>query len=122
MDRLLVLLSGFRYRHAVTLKRTRLALTVFWVTSIIGAVVPSLPYGMATQLYWYVWSPQSSATQEYLHNHQIQVGLNISQTKLSQTTSMNRARYRKTVFAAMWVQLAYSGLLSPVCNSRSVNL
>ena len=113
LDRLLVLLSGFRYRHAVTLKRMRLALTVFWVVSIFGTVMyfwsslVAFGYGYAVVSVCLVTSILCY-TRIFLtlHNHQIQVGANVSHSKLSQTTSMNRVRYRKTVLAAMWVQLA----------------
>ena len=42
VDRLLALLLGLRYRLVVTLKRTYVAVVVFWVFSLVSAIAVCL--------------------------------------------------------------------------------
>ena len=113
VDRLLALLLGLRYRQVVTLKRTYVTVTVFWIVGIVSTSIsflnPDLTLWVAdifiilclvTSGFCYV---KVFLT---LRHNQSQVRSSFQQRELSQTVSVNVARYRKTVFAALWVQLA----------------
>ena len=109
VDRLLALLLGLRYKQIVTLKRTYIIVTTFWVFNIVaslcGIFYPSIIY-----LYSYLVSPFclvisfASYTKIFctLRYHQAQVR---DQQQLSQTNALNMARFRKAVYSALWVQL-----------------
>ena len=109
VDRLLALLLGLRYKQIVTLKRTYIIVTTFWVFNIVaslcGIFYPSIIY-----LYGYLVSPFclvisfASYTKIFctLRYHQAQVG---DQQQPSQTNALNMARFRKAVYSALWVQL-----------------
>ena len=112
VDRLLALLLGLRYRQVVTLKRTYLAVAVFWVVSIVGTtmsfwnrIISSL-YGNIGMLMCLVTSI-SSYTKIFitLRHNQNQVQNHAPQTQPSQATPLNIARYRKAVSSALWVQV-----------------
>ena len=109
VDRLLALLLGLRYKQIVTLKRTYIIVTTFWVFNIVaslcGIFYPSIIY-----LYSSLVSPFclvisfASYTKIFctLRYHQAQVR---DQQQLSQTNALNMARFRKAVYSALWVQL-----------------
>ena len=112
VDRLLALLLGLRYRQVVTLKRTLMTLIVGWILSIVGILT-------------YLWNP--ILTSWYmkvavsvclvisfvcyvriffiLRHNQIQVMDHFLQRQMNQPVSLNIARYRKAVSAALWVQM-----------------
>ena len=109
VDRLLALSLGLRYRQIVTLKRTYVTVTVFWILPIVFTLMSfvneqiKLRYGtivisvcLVTSVFSYV---------------RIFVALRSNRTRVqqaqpSQTAALSMARYRKTVFSALWVQLA----------------
>ena len=112
MDRLLALLLGLRYRQVVTLKRIRISLIVFWLLSLVS----SLTF-FGIQIMW--WLPRVGGSLclvasifSYikilftLRHNQIHVQNHFSQGQQNQTIPMNRARYRKAVNSALWVQVA----------------
>ena len=110
VDRLLALLLGLRYRQVVTLKRTYLAVIVFWVASIVTGTM-------------YFWNPLISSwygniclslclvtsvfsyTKIFLTLRHNQVQNHAFQGQLSQSIPLNIARYRKAVYSALWVQV-----------------
>ena len=111
VDRLLALLLGLRYRQVVTLKRTYALLVVVWVVSIFGTglsfwntVILSLCSYIITSICAVI--SMCSYTKIFLtlrhHHHQVE---NIAQVQPSRTIPLNIARYRKTVFIVLWVQL-----------------
>ena len=118
VDRLLALLLGLRYKQIVTLKRTYIIVTTFWVFNIVaslcGIFYPSIIY-----LYSCLVSPFclvisfASYTKIFctLRNHQAQVR---DQQQLSQTNALNMARFRKAVYSALWVQLALVFCYAPI--------
>ena len=118
LDRLLALLLGLRYKQIVTLKRTYIIVTTFWVFNIVaslcGIFYPSIIY-----LYSYLVSPFclvisfASYTKIFctLRNHQAQVR---DQQRTSQTNALNMARFRKAVDSALWVQLALVVCYAPI--------
>ena len=62
VDRLLALLLGLRYRQVVTLKRTYLAVIVFWVVSIVGTTT----YLLGSTYNFLVWQHRYSAVSSHL--------------------------------------------------------
>ena len=118
VDRLLALLLGLRYKQIVTLKRTYIIVTTFWVFNLVITLSRFLHHPI-TFLYFYlvisfclVISVASYAkifcTLRY---HQAQVR---DQQQLSQTNALNMARFRKAVYSALWVQLVLVVCYVPV--------
>ena len=113
VDRLLALLLGLGYRHAVTLRRAHLAVTVFWLVSIAVTAMHFWNYNITL---WYGYIAISlcliTSISSYakifltLRHHHIQVQSHVQQEQPSQASSLNIARYKKTVSSALWVQLA----------------
>ena len=119
VDRLLALLLGLRYKQIVTLKRTYIIVTTFWVFNIVITLSRFLHHPI-TFLYFYlvisfclVISVASYAKIFYtLRYHQAQVR---DQQQLNQTNALNMARFRKAVYSALWVQLVLVVCYVPVC-------
>ena len=115
VDRLLALLLGLRHRQVVTLKRTYLIVIVFWVGSFAGATMyfwlnPLIPswFGMVVLSLCLVTSMFSYIKIFLtLHNNQIQVQNHVSQRQPRQAIPLNKARYRKAVSSALWVQVTF---------------
>ncbi|XP_066015665.1 adrenocorticotropic hormone receptor-like [Pocillopora verrucosa] len=118
VDRLLALLLGLRYKQIVTLKRTYIIVTTFWVFTLVASLSGFLHHPI-TFLYFYqvisfclVISVASYAkifcTLRY---HQAQVR---DQQQLSQTNALNMARFRKAVYSALWLQLALVFCYAPI--------
>ena len=112
VDRLLALLLGLRYRQVVTLKRSYLAVAVFWVVPIVGTTMHfwnpfiTLWYGNIVILLCLVTSI-FSYTKIFLtlRHNQNQVQNHAPQGQASQAIPLNIARYRKAVSSALWVQV-----------------
>ena len=121
VDRLLALLLGLRYRQVVTLKRIYRIVVAFWILSTSGATMWYLNEPIVA---WYVCVIEAfsvvttifSYTKIFLtlRHNQIHAQGNVNQGQPSQIVSLNRARYRKTVFSALWVQLALVVCTLPV--------
>ena len=112
VDRLLALLLGLRYRQVVTSKRMCLTLTLSWVISTISSTLYlrnhriTLWYGYSVISLVLVTSIFCYAKIFFtLRHNQVQAQGNVNQGQPSQIVSLNRARYRKTVTSALWVQL-----------------
>ena len=113
VHRLLALLLGLRFRQVVTLRRTYLAVTVFWLVSIAASAMYFWNYNITL---WHGYMAISlclvSSGFSYakifltLRHHQIQLQNHLHQGQPSQGSPLNIARYRKTVSSALWVQLA----------------
>lgn len=110
VDRLLALLSGMRYMHVVTVKRTYLVVIAFWIASPKGTTMYFLSYLITLQSTYIVVSMTSifSYTRIFLtlRHHRTQVQYNVPQEQPSQTFPLNITRYRNAVYSALWVQLA----------------
>ena len=112
VDRLLALLLGLRYRQVVTLKRTYLAVAVFWVVSIVGTTM-YFWNPLITSWYANIGMLPCLATSVFsytkifltLRHNQNQVQNHASQGQPSQAIPLNIARYRKAVSSALWVQV-----------------
>ena len=127
VDRLLALLLGLRYRVLVTLKRTYIILATFWVLSGFTAICYLLDYRIAT---WnsilFIPSCLSISLVSYtkifrtLSHHQAQVQDHVQQQP-NQPNALNMARYRKAVYSALWVKLAFVICYVPFTIVETVN-
>ena len=113
VDRLLALLLGLRYRQVVTLKRTHLTAIGGWIVSVVGASTSFLNL-LIVSLYQYVVIAFCSVTTICAYTKMIFVSLRHSQIhgqngvvqgQSSQVNTLNKARYRKAVYSALWVQV-----------------
>ena len=114
VDRLIALLLGLRYKQIVTLKHTNIILAALWVSSSIAALCYISDYRI---IFWfgYIGIPSCllismvSYTKIFrtLIHHQAQVQVQV-QLQSSQPNSLNLSRYRKAVYNALWVQLAFA--------------
>ena len=112
VDRLLALLLGLRYRQVVTLKRTRLIAIGGWIVSVVGASTSFLNF-LIFSLYVYIGTAFClviticAYTKIFvsLRHNQIHVQNHVVHGQSSQANTLNKARYRKAVYSALWVQV-----------------
>ena len=124
LDRLLALLLGLRYKQIVTLKRTYIIVTTFWVFTLVASF-SAIFYHRIIFLYsslvisFCLVISFASYTKIFctLRYHQAQVR---DQQQLNQTNALNMARFRKAVYSALWVQLALVVCYAPVCTMNIV--
>ena len=110
VDRLLALLLGLRYRQVVTLKRTRLIIITIWVLPLSLATVGFFYDDSITSRYGAIVISLCLVTSTFSHTkifltlrrHQSQVQDHIQQP--NQTNQLNKARFRKAVSTALWLQ------------------
>ena len=113
VDRLLAMLLGLRYRQVVTLKRTYVIITVFWVLGVTGAVM-HFWNDLITVWYGYIGISLCLVTSIFsygriffaLRHQKAQIQNHPHQGQPSQIVPLNIARYSKTVSSALSVQLA----------------
>ena len=113
VDRLLALFAGIRYRKVVTLTRVRFFIVLSWLFS--------LATGLSSYFYRLSVTISLSCTiallcvvtsticymKIYLKLRSHQAAVQIQQKQMAgKAITVNVARYRKTVFNALWVQLA----------------
>ena len=118
VDRLLALLLGLRYKQIVTLKRTYIIVTTFWVFTLVASSCGIFYHriiffsGCPVTLLCLVISV-ASYTKIFctLRYHQAQVR---DQQQPSQANALNMARFRKAVYSAWWVQLALVICYTPI--------
>ena len=118
VDRLLALMLGLRYKQIVTLKRTYIILTTFWVFNLVASLSGFFHhpiiflYSSLVISFCLVISLASYAKIFcILRYHQAQVR---DQQPASQTNTLNMARFRKAVYSALWVQLALVVCYAPI--------
>ena len=118
VDRLLALMLGLRYKQIVTLKRTYIILTTFWVFNLVASLSGFFHhpiiflYSSLVVSFCLVISLASYANIFcILRYHQAQVR---DQQPTSQTNTLNMARFRKAVYRALWVQLALVVCFAPI--------
>ena len=124
VDRLLALLLGLRYKQIVTLKRTYIIVTTFWVFTLVASLCGIfyrriiLLYSRLVTSFCLIIS-LASYTKIFctLRYHQAQVG---DQQQPSQTNALNMARFRRAVNSALWVQLALVVCYAPACTVNIV--
>ena len=119
VDRLLAVMLGLRYKQIVTLKRTYIILTTFWVFNLVASLSGFFHHRIIF-LYSYLVSPFclvisfASYAKIFctLRYHQAQVR---DKQPASQTNTLNMARFRKVVDSTLWVQLALVVCYAPIC-------
>ena len=118
VDRLLALMLGLRYKQIVTLKRTYIILTTFWVFNLVASLSGFFHhpiiflYSSLVISFCLVISLASYAKIFcILRYHQAQAR---DKQPASQTNTLNMARFRKAVYSALWVQLALVVCYAPI--------
>ena len=112
LDRYLALLLGLRYRQVVTLKRVYVTVIALWFSPIV-----SIGFRFYRQIAYEIFDVIIillcvivpiycySGIFTKLRRHESQIR-GSSQVSANHTTPLNITRYRKTVYNALWVQLA----------------
>ena len=115
VDRLLALLLGLRYSHTVTLRRVRVAIVCFWLTTISSGLICSLyspdigsNVGFVVVLFSLFISVFSyTKVILRLRQHQAQIQQYAGHEKANgRKIPLNIERYKKMVHSVAWVQLA----------------
>jgi len=113
VDRLLALLLGIRYRQVVTFKRALMIVIGLWTLTVAFAFMmfwkenANLYYVTIVTLLSIVVSTCCYVTiYQKLLRHQAQVQEHVHQGQQNGHAQLNIARYRKTVFSALWVQFS----------------
>ena len=110
VDRLLALLLGLRYRHIVTLRRVRALIIFFCIPSLAISSMMTWKFTVAkrynyTLILLCVIVAAFCYSKIFLELHSRRNDVHPIQGQLnSGGNSLNIARYRKTVSAAMWVE------------------
>ncbi|XP_022806911.1 melanocortin receptor 5-like [Stylophora pistillata] len=120
VDRLLALLLRLRYRQIVTFKRTCIIVASFWVFSLVAACLYTifdhrilyLSTGIIIPLCLIISMASHIKIFCTLRYHQTKVHDHVQQ-HLSQPNALNMARYKKAVYSALWVQLAFIVCYTP---------
>ena len=117
VDRLLALSLGLRYRHVVTLKRVGVILSCFWLVCVAGSLTDRFWTSLGSIIISNVLSATTIIclitsvccyTKIYLRlrHHQVEIQGHVHQGQLNEGgIPLNIARYRRTVSAALWVQV-----------------
>ena len=111
VDRLRALLLGLRYRQVVTLKKTCLIAIGGWIVFVVGTSISFLN-PLIVSLYQYIVTAFCLVTTicaytkifMSLRHNQIRGQIHVVQGQSSQAKTLNKARYRKAVYNALWVQ------------------
>ena len=115
VDRLLALLLGLRYSHTVTLRRVRVAIVCFWLTTISNGLIYSLyspdigsNVGFVVVLFSLFISGFSyTKVILRLRQHQAQIQQFAGREQVNgREIPLNIERYKKMVYSVAWVQLA----------------
>ena len=113
VDRLLALSLGLRYRQVVTLRRVGSILCWFWCVCVAIVVMRRFRFAIiysvvsSTMIILCIITSVYCYTKIFLilRHHQVQI-LGQGQPNGGGGIILNIARYRKTVSAALWVQIA----------------
>ncbi|XP_020603939.1 melanocyte-stimulating hormone receptor-like [Orbicella faveolata] len=112
VDRLLVLLLNLRYRQVVTLRRVKLLVVSFWLSSFAFAIILYLYHDIAIRI-MYINMLLCIVTFTFcyikihltLKHHQAQVQEEAHQQPNGGGPSINIVLYRKTVSSTLWLQM-----------------
>ena len=113
LDRLLALMLGLRYRQVVTLRRIWALVAAFWLSSTVLAIallfnILAAKYILCISTFSCIITSTFCYTKIYLtlRSHQTQVQSHVHQGQQNGGgIQLNIPRYRKTVFASLWVQI-----------------
>jgi len=115
VDRLLALLLGLRYRHVVTLRRVHAVIICFWLIGALAGLIRMKEIDLALNgasvtltLCLVTMSFCYTTIHIKLRHQQAQLHNNVAQGPIGigGRSSLNIARYKKTVSSILWVQLA----------------
>ena len=120
VDRLLALLLGLRYRQVVTLRRVRLLVIIFWLSSIMSAIILIFYHDIVTRII-YINMSLCIVTSTFCYvtiyvtisHHRARIEEEAYQQPNAEGPLLNIARYRKTVSIALWVQMTLLGCYIP---------
>ena len=126
VDRFLALILGMRYRQIVTLKRVWSFLILLWLASAVTAAMFKVNYYVTVgiicvAMFICLITSAFCYTKIYLilsRHRKTQVEQNISEgncSKSERKTPLNIARYKKTVSAALWLQVTLMICYFPFC-------
>ena len=112
VDRLLALLLGLRYRQVVTLRRVRLLVIIFWLSSITSAIILIFYHDIVIRII-YINMSLCIVTSTFCYvtiyvtisHHRARIQEEAHQQPNAGRPLLNIARYRKTVSIALWVQM-----------------
>ena len=112
VDRLLALSLGVRYRQVVTLRRVRLLVVIFWLSSIALAIMIVFYHDIAI-IIMYISILLCIVTSTFCYikiyvtisHHRARIQEEAHQQPNGGGPLMNIARYKKTVSIALWVQI-----------------
>ena len=112
VDRLLALLLGLRYRQVVTLRRVRLLVVIFWLSSIALAIMLVFYHDIAIRI-MHISTLLCIVTSTFCYikiyvtisHHRARIQEEAHQQPNGGGPLMNIPRYKKTVSIALWVQI-----------------
>ncbi|CAH3166007.1 unnamed protein product [Pocillopora meandrina] len=116
VDRLLALLLGLRYKQIVTLRRTYIIVTTFWVFTLVASLYSRIaPWFGRIIISCCLLISIASYAKIFcaLRRHHAQIQSHVQQQP-SQPNALNMARYKKAVYSALWVQLVLLACYVPV--------
>ena len=123
VDRLLALLLRLQYRQVVTVKRVRAAIFVFWLISIVvGAmyVWNVKLYFIATGVSAIILVSISTYCYSRIFRTIRRKQAQVHDVRGSQKSELNMARYKKTVYNALWVHLTLASCYLPFSVATAV--
>ena len=120
VDRLLALLLRLRYKQVVTLKRVRVAVFLFWIpTSMAGFLSVWIIPLFYLYIFWLLTFLPAiivstySYTRIFLTIRRLRMQLQDTHGGQTGNTGLNMARYKRTVFNALWVHLTLAACYLP---------
>ena len=111
VDRLLALLLGLRYRQVVTVRRVKISIVALWIlcSSVVMVVIYNLRMALGISSAGFIMCIVISTfcyTKIYRTLHQVHVQDQSHRGQPNEEgTPLNKARYKKTVSTALWVQI-----------------
>lgn len=126
VDRFLALILGLRYRQTVTLRRARLFVIILWPTSGVTAAMFEVDYLLTVgiiciAMFICLITSAFCYTKIYLslrlHKTQIaQLNMHANSCRTDgENPPLNLARYKKSVSAALWLQITLIVCYFPFC-------
>ena len=112
VDRLLALLLGLRYSQMVTLRRVRLLVVIFWLSSIALASMLVFYHDISIRI-MHISTLLCIVTSTFcyikiyvtIRHHRVRIQQEAHQQPNGGGPLMKTARYRKTVSIALWMQM-----------------
>ena len=116
MDRLLALLLRLRYRQVVTVKRVRVAVFLFWLTGgMVGFIHfwSSYLFFIVSGMLVFLFVAISTFSYIKIFRTMQRQQTRVQDALGSRNTGLNMARYKKTVFIALWIHFTLTACYLP---------